>query len=326
MKMEATKCWFQNSGFCKFQVNCKFKHVEGVCQETNCRNKSCSRRHPRKCRYFFLRNYCRFGQDCRYDHNFDCEACPNLKFLLNKEMEKVDSVTAEKDAIIETLKRELSEAKSELAFVGESESRKVDELEKEKHNLKKENLKWKQSLSRVEKDLKFAKQAAVEASENEKGLNEKVREIIHENQILRSSVLVTERELKVTKTKLVKLYESYNCQKLQVDASKANLNNKVDIHDKVNEIKHKKEIKLKDEEISRLIVTRKICVENATKLQEKNRRLENEIKELKEKTNPSESEKHLPFPCDKCHLTFKTAGLLIKHVKTDHESLPRTRP
>ena len=264
--MEATKCWFQNSGFCKFQVNCKFKHVEGVCQETNCRNKICSRRHPRKCRYFFLRNYCRFGQDCRYDHNVVCEACQNLKFLLNKEMEKVDRVTAEKDAIIETLKRELSEVKAELAFVGESESRKVDELEKEKDNLKKENLKWKQSLSRVEKDLKFAKQAAVEASKNEKGLDDKVREIIHENQILRSSVLVTERELKVTKTKLVKLYESDNCQKMQVDASKAN--------DKVNEITHKKEIKLKDEEISRLIVTRKICVENATKLQEKNRRLE----------------------------------------------------
>ena len=34
----------------------------------------------------------------------------------------------------------------------------------------------------------------------------------------------------------------------------------------------------------------------------------------------------LPYPCDKCDSTFKAAGLMIKHVKSEHEKLPVIRP
>ena len=73
-------------------------------------------------------------------------------------------------------------------------------------------------------------------------------------------------------------------------------------------------------------MTRKICVENATKLKAKIEKLEKELKELKEKGKPSNAEKDLPYPCDKCDDTYKTAGLLIKHVKDVHTNLLAYRP
>ena len=107
--MRASYC--QNHGFCKYDVKCKFQHSEGVCQERDCRSRSCPRRHPRPCRNFFLKKYCRFGQACRYDHRFDCE---DFKFLINKEMQKGDVIAKEKNDKININKREISEANNEI--------------------------------------------------------------------------------------------------------------------------------------------------------------------------------------------------------------------
>ena len=75
-----------------------------------------------------------------------------------------------------------------------------------------------------------------------------------------------------------------------------------------------------------MILTRKVSVENATKLQQLNQKLEKEIEEMRAKINLPTKESKLPYPCDKCECTFKTAGLLIRHVKSDHENMPVNRP
>ena len=67
---------------------------------------------------------------------------------------------------------------------------------------------------------------------------------------------------------------------------------------------------LKYEEVKRLILKKNNLQENDEKIQ------------TEDKNKVSGYEKSLPFPCDKCNLTFKTAGILIKHVKSDHDLLP----
>ena len=96
--------------------------------------------------------------------------------------------------------------------------------------------------------------------------------------------------------------------------------------EKVNQINNDEKMKLKDEEIKRLIFTRKLSVHNGIKLHEKIQKLESEIIGLKNNKTPSSLNTNLPFPCDKCESTFKTAGLLIGHVKSDHKKLPYKRP
>ena len=88
---------------------------------------------------------------------------------------------------------------------------------------------------------------------------------------------------------------------------------------------HDDQMKKKNEEIKSSILTRKISVENETKLQQLNQTLEKEIEEIKVKNAPTKESK-LPYPCHKCECTFKTAGLLIRHVKNDHENTPVYRP
>ena len=92
----------------------------------------------------------------------------------------------------------------------------------------------------------------------------------------------------------------------------------METNEKGDKTKKDEEIKLKDEEIQRLTCTRKISVENGIRLHEKNRKLESEIKELKEKKGHSSTKNNLPYPCDKCDSNFKTPGLLLKHVKSNH--------
>ena len=94
MKM-AMRCYFQDVGYCKYGVECKFQHYKEVCKERTCRSRYCQRRHPRPCRNFFLKHYCRFGEACKFGHFYDCENCENLKFL------KVEKILKEKDDMIE---------------------------------------------------------------------------------------------------------------------------------------------------------------------------------------------------------------------------------
>ena len=108
------KCYFQDSGYCKFGTNCNLLHPEVICRERNCRSKSCPKRHPKPCRNFFIRRYCRFGQSCKYDHIFDCEICDNLKYLVAKEIERAENAIEEKDDIIEKMRKERSNNKKEM--------------------------------------------------------------------------------------------------------------------------------------------------------------------------------------------------------------------
>ena len=119
------KCFFNDCGFCKFGDKCRFKHSEQVCRKRTCQNNSCPRRHPKRCRNFFLKKYCKFGRQCKFDHSFDCEDCENMTYLVDKEIKKeTEKASVEQEAIakkaeeISNLERDnlqLKEDKTKLA-------------------------------------------------------------------------------------------------------------------------------------------------------------------------------------------------------------------
>ena len=46
---------------CRFKFKFKFVHVQEVCQITDCKITDCRSRHPKRCKFFFLRNFCKFN-------------------------------------------------------------------------------------------------------------------------------------------------------------------------------------------------------------------------------------------------------------------------
>ena len=87
-----------------------------------------------------------------------------------------------------------------------------------------------------------------------------------------------------------------------------------------NKIKDLMEIiEKKDEEIESLFLSRKMSVDNGKKLLEIKKHLENEIKELKDNGAKSSIDVELKYSCNKCDNNFKTAGLLRRHIKNEHD-------
>ena len=69
MNMEAKVCNHFRTGYCKYGKNCRKQHIEEVCDIPKCSNKSCNKRHPKVCKYFFFQQVCKFGDHCLYKHS-----------------------------------------------------------------------------------------------------------------------------------------------------------------------------------------------------------------------------------------------------------------
>ena len=61
-------CKYFQCGFCKFGEHCRKKHVKEICPIQSCTLISCTKRHPKVCRYFLVHNSCKFGDQCSYKH------------------------------------------------------------------------------------------------------------------------------------------------------------------------------------------------------------------------------------------------------------------
>ena len=78
-------CLFNKFGFCKFSLKCRKMHTEEICDV-----RTCSLRHPKICKYFAWRGFCKFGDFCRFKHNRIDNLTEKGENLVkeNKEMEK----------------------------------------------------------------------------------------------------------------------------------------------------------------------------------------------------------------------------------------------
>ena len=69
------KCKFYNRGYCREKSECKFSHLNEICQQYHefggCEEgRGCKERHPNKCK-FWLKGDCWRGENCLYLHKED---------------------------------------------------------------------------------------------------------------------------------------------------------------------------------------------------------------------------------------------------------------
>ena len=75
----AAVCNFNKFGHCRFKEKCRKEHVNDVCEKKDCEIHSCSKRHPKLCRYFREYGRCKFGTFCDYLHSSSTTTEVSLK-------------------------------------------------------------------------------------------------------------------------------------------------------------------------------------------------------------------------------------------------------
>ena len=78
-------------------------------------------------------------------------------------------------------------------------------------------------------------------------------------------------------------------------------------------------VKQKDTEIENLYLIFKKNSDNGTEMLKVNEKLDKKVKELKVVITNSVGEGENKYQCDNCENGFKTAGLLRRHHKNEHE-------
>ena len=65
--MSGEVCMFDKFGFCKWNTSCTKVHLKEHCLLEECESRKCQKRHPRPCK-LLVRGYCKYGENCRFDH------------------------------------------------------------------------------------------------------------------------------------------------------------------------------------------------------------------------------------------------------------------
>ena len=124
-------CKFNQVGFCKFKSSCRNVHIVEMCPRKECVDKSCSLRHPQRCRYYAYFGHCKFGEKCAYLHyslNQDLET----KLISMKEAFREVTNTLVKTTDMQQLKMDVfSDEFTEYAKAVDEVEGKVRDIETE---------------------------------------------------------------------------------------------------------------------------------------------------------------------------------------------------
>ena len=83
-------CRHHQRGFCKHADKCHKHHVNEICSTIPCKDLNCTKRHPKKCKYFEENNFCKFNTKCAYSHEKP-EISVEMKYAL-EEIQKLKHV------------------------------------------------------------------------------------------------------------------------------------------------------------------------------------------------------------------------------------------
>ena len=96
-KSKTIKCTYYDRGFCIFGEKCTNKHPDKVCDDPNCYEENCDKRHPNPCKFGIRCNFNR-KQICLYSHvtfASDDTKINALSKKLNKKFETLESQVKE---------------------------------------------------------------------------------------------------------------------------------------------------------------------------------------------------------------------------------------
>ena len=99
---DAIVCKHFKFGFCKFGKRCNKQHLKEICQTEDCKLKTCNKRHPKICKFFFVNQVCKFGDACCYKHKFSTHHCNILE-----QISSLQATISSMSESIQTLENEI---------------------------------------------------------------------------------------------------------------------------------------------------------------------------------------------------------------------------
>ena len=97
-------CRFFKFGFCKFKLNCRYKHVTKVCDDEKCNQETCQNRHPRICKYYVNFGSCKLGSNCAYAHKIQRK---EENGRLEQKLDELARIISGKDDVIRKLENKI---------------------------------------------------------------------------------------------------------------------------------------------------------------------------------------------------------------------------
>ena len=55
-------------GYCQYGDNCRYRHVDEICNDKTCTVFACEQRHPKICNFYREFQRCKFTTFCKYKH------------------------------------------------------------------------------------------------------------------------------------------------------------------------------------------------------------------------------------------------------------------
>ena len=218
-------CLFDKFSFCKNGVRCLRIHLKEVCWNRECRdNRKCNKRHPKPCKSFMEKGFCRFGTSCRYSHR-----PPKVLEEQNKKIESLENNTAkllkqvaDQDVMIKDLKKELYER----------ECKEMKSLQGQIDDLVEKNMEKERAIKKLENDFNwhFSNIANLSIDVIEEEEEEAVVDDKKEKQVTIEEVIVSQETCKAETVKKATIKYAHNClkqvEKLEAEISKIRKNAK----------------------------------------------------------------------------------------------------
>ena len=140
-------CYHYDRGYCKKNKNCPNKHYEETCEKRDCERNNCLKRHPIICKYFYEREFCKFGSYCKYLHKRSSN-CLETKII----NDKLKDIKEENDARERRSQEQFNSFQRDLEMKYEQFKLNFDEVIEKTNGYKKDINILEQKISILRKD------------------------------------------------------------------------------------------------------------------------------------------------------------------------------
>ena len=176
--MTGEVCMFNKFGFCKWEASCKKIHLDEICLLEECESRKCNKRHPRPCKFFSERGFCKYGSNCSFDH---------------RPPKYIRSIVSRVDALEKENLKLLKVIESQKEICDKKTIKDVEEILKQIDDLKKGNEEKELAIEKLEEDIENLKAVKTQNAEN---LKEKAEESVQQSEDIVFETLITSKKNK----------------------------------------------------------------------------------------------------------------------------------
>ena len=197
-------CLHNNTGYCKFNDRCRYKHYNTICEKRICRDIECKMRHPRTCKNG---KNCKFNTHnaCAYKHEIDNLTDNEETKKLNDKIEtiekEVNSLKAEIFQLKDVVKMKESQLRENLIDISELKKKikllecKNETLKTQINEKKTENFKMKTLLTEKDERIKILENKILHIEKDKNA-----EEVVLVQKISKSNLQASTQEQKKTST------------------------------------------------------------------------------------------------------------------------------